>query len=77
MLLKTLSIISALLVSLNSIASEGTEPTPDQVEESLIKQALERTSGNKNQASKLLQMNRTTLIEKMKKRNLSEFGMTQ
>ncbi|MEE3077780.1 MAG: sigma-54 dependent transcriptional regulator [Bdellovibrionota bacterium] len=49
----------------------------NQVEESLIKQALERTSGNKNQASKLLQMNRTTLIEKMKKRNLSEFGMTQ
>ncbi len=44
------------------------------VEESLIKQALEKTSGNKNQASKLLQMNRTTLIEKMKKRNLAQLS---
>ncbi len=42
----------------------------NEVEESLIKQALTKTNGNKNQASKLLQMNRTTLIEKMKKRNL-------
>ena len=38
------------------------------IEDSLIEQALERTNGNKNQASKLLQMNRTTLIEKMKKK---------
>lgn len=37
------------------------------IEGSLIKQALERTLGNKNQASKLLGMNRTTLIEKIKK----------
>lgn len=42
----------------------------NEVEESLIRQALNKTKGNKNQASKLLQMNRTTLIEKMKKRNL-------
>jgi two-component system, NtrC family, response regulator PilR len=40
------------------------------IEDSLILQALDRTSGNKNQASKLLQLNRTTLIEKMKKKNL-------
>ncbi|MBT3585467.1 MAG: sigma-54-dependent Fis family transcriptional regulator [Halobacteriovoraceae bacterium] len=40
------------------------------IEDSLISQALERTRGNKNQASKLLQMNRTTLIEKMKKKGL-------
>ncbi|MBP5295700.1 MAG: hypothetical protein J6Y94_00005, partial [Bacteriovoracaceae bacterium] len=33
-------------------------------------QALERTQGNKNQASRLLQLNRTTLIEKMKKKGL-------
>ena len=30
-----------------------------------------RTAGNKNQASKLLSMNRTTLIEKMKKKRIS------
>lgn len=40
------------------------------IEDSLINQALERTSGNKNQASKLLGLNRTTLIEKMKKKGM-------
>ena len=38
------------------------------IEDSLINQALAVTGGNKNQASKLLSMNRTTLIEKMKKK---------
>lgn len=37
-------------------------------EMSLIDQALERTGGNKNQASLLLGMNRTTLVEKLRKR---------
>ncbi len=40
------------------------------IEDSLIMQAMNRTNGNKNQASKLLTLNRTTLIEKMKKKNL-------
>lgn len=40
------------------------------IEDSLIVQAMNRTGGNKNQASKLLTLNRTTLIEKMKKKNL-------
>jgi len=40
------------------------------IEDSLIVQAISRTKGNKNQASKLLALNRTTLIEKMKKKNL-------
>ena len=44
--------------------------TISEIEDSLILQALEKTSGNKNQASKLLKMNRTTLIEKMKKKGL-------
>ncbi|RLA62520.1 MAG: hypothetical protein DRQ88_07645 [Epsilonproteobacteria bacterium] len=38
------------------------------IEDSLIKQALDKTGGNKNRASKLLQINRTTLVEKLKKR---------
>lgn len=42
-----------------------------EIEDSLILQALSRTSGNKNKASKLLKLNRTTLIEKIKKKNLS------
>lgn len=44
--------------------------TLSDIEDALIMQALDRTSGNKNQASKLLHMNRTTLIEKMKKKGL-------
>lgn len=38
-----------------------------KIETSLIKQALEKTQGNKNKAAKLLGLNRTTLIEKLKK----------
>lgn len=41
------------------------------IEDSLILQALSFTDGNKNQASKLLSLNRTTLIEKMKKKALN------
>ena len=40
----------------------------ESFEMSLIQQALERTGGNKNQASILLGMNRTTLVEKLRKR---------
>lgn len=44
------------------------------IEDSLINQALEITGGNKNQASKLLSMNRTTLIEKMKKKGFQQLN---
>jgi DNA-binding NtrC family response regulator len=40
-------------------------------ENSLIVQALERTTNNKNQAAALLRLNRTTLVEKLKRRNLA------
>jgi len=40
------------------------------IEDSLVDQALQRTKGNKNQASKILRLNRTTLIEKLKKRGI-------
>ncbi len=39
-------------------------------ENHLIDQALTRTHGNKNRASELLQMNRTTLVEKLRKRGM-------
>ncbi len=42
----------------------------EEFEKSLIIQALDRTNWVKNRAAKLLQMNRTTLIEKMKKQKL-------
>ncbi len=39
-----------------------------QFEDSMIKQALLQTGGNKNQAAKILGLNRTTLVEKLRKR---------
>jgi transcriptional regulator with PAS, ATPase and Fis domain len=37
------------------------------IERSLIQQSLDRTQGNKRQAAKLLNLKRTTLIEKLKR----------
>ena len=39
-------------------------------ENHLVDQALARTSGNKNRASMLLGLNRTTLVEKLRKRGM-------
>ncbi len=43
-------------------------------ENRLILQALEKTRWNKNQAANLLNLNRTTLVEKIKKRQLEKGG---
>jgi len=43
----------------------------NEFEKAIIIQALDRTNWNKNRAAKLLQMNRTTLIEKMKKQQIN------
>jgi DNA-binding NtrC family response regulator len=40
-------------------------------ENALISQALQRTHGNKNKAADLLRLNRTTLVEKIKRRQLA------
>lgn len=42
----------------------------DELENCLISQALERTGGNKKAAARLLRLNRTTLVEKIKKKGL-------
>jgi DNA-binding NtrC family response regulator len=42
----------------------------DTMEKKLILRALEKTSGVKNRAAELLGLNRTTLIEKLKKKNI-------
>jgi DNA-binding NtrC family response regulator len=39
-------------------------------ENELIRQALERTGWNKNQAARLLGLNRTTLVEMLKRKRL-------
>jgi len=43
----------------------------DEFENRLILQALTRTGGNKKEAASLLNLKRTTLIEKLKKKNLA------
>ncbi len=43
----------------------------ENLENKLILQALEKTGNNKNQAAKLLGLNRTTLVERIKKRKLA------
>ena len=45
--------------------------TGERFEAELIARALAQTNWNKNQAAKLLEMNRTTLLEKIKKHGLS------
>ncbi|MEM5787489.1 MAG: helix-turn-helix domain-containing protein, partial [Syntrophobacteraceae bacterium] len=44
--------------------------TLDELENRLILDALQRSGGVKNKAAKLLGLNRTTLIEKMKKKQI-------
>lgn len=41
-----------------------------KIEDKLIESALRRTNGNKKAAAELLKLNRTTLVEKIKKKNL-------
>lgn len=43
----------------------------NQLEDRLIGQALQRTGGNKNRAAELLGLNRTTLVEKLRRRNVA------
>ncbi len=59
-------------VSVPALPSEGLalRDVVDDVETDLILQALEQTHWNKNQAAQLLGLNRTTLIEKIKKKGL-------
>jgi DNA-binding NtrC family response regulator len=42
----------------------------DAYENALILQALEKTGWNRNQAAAILKLNRTTLVEKIKKKGL-------
>ena len=47
----------------------------EEFENSLIMDALEKTQGNKKEAAELLNLKRTTLIEKLKKKNLASSGI--
>jgi transcriptional regulator with GAF, ATPase, and Fis domain len=49
----------------------------DQFENHLLIQALEKTNWNRNQAAQLLGLNRTTLVEKIKKKGLKPSTLTE
>lgn len=49
----------------------------DQFENKLIVRALEKTNWNRNQAAMLLRLNRTTLVEKIKKKGLRPSGQME
>jgi DNA-binding NtrC family response regulator len=55
------------------LPDEGTDLRAmlEQVEERMIAEALERTGGNKNRAAELLGLNRTTLVEKLRRRRVA------
>ncbi len=69
---ETRSSHSAAGSSFTILPAEGVDfnAVVDSFENSLILQALERTGGNKKAAAKLLKLNRTTLVEKIKKKGL-------
>lgn len=56
------------------IPTDGTDfnTAVDEFENNLILQALEKTGWNRNQAASLLKLNRTTLVEKIKKKGLRQ-----
>ena len=60
-------------VAVQSLPIEGIELRDllAEIEANYIDQALERTGGNRNQAARLLGLNRTTLVEKLRKRSES------
>jgi DNA-binding NtrC family response regulator len=63
---------SSLLLPTVSIPDEGINFTSvvSQLERELITRCLEKTGGNKRQAARLLQLSRTTLIDKLHRLNL-------
>jgi DNA-binding NtrC family response regulator len=49
--------------------STGLKEFMDEIESRILQEALQETDGIKNKAAELLGIKRTTLIEKLKKRN--------
>jgi DNA-binding NtrC family response regulator len=58
------------LTPMPDLPSDGTDLRAilESVEDRMISEALERTGGNKNRAAELLGLNRTTLVEKLRRK---------
>lgn len=63
-------------INFEDIPEEGIDfnTAVDAYENALILKALEKTGWNRNQAAALLRLNRTTLVEKIKKKGLKPYG---
>lgn len=69
--------VRAIRLQADDILPEGgicLNSAVDEFENNLIMQALTRSGGNKKEAALLLNLKRTTLIEKLKKKNLAFSG---
>ena len=67
--------MQAVLINGESVLPDGGLSFKDAIsdyENNLILQALEKTGWNKNKAATLLKLNRTTLVEKIKKKGLEK-----
>ncbi len=58
-------------VASTSDAGIDLRKTIEEYESSLIRQALARTGGNKHRAAQLLGLNRTTLVEMVKRKKIA------
>ncbi|MBF0621429.1 MAG: sigma 54-interacting transcriptional regulator [Magnetococcales bacterium] len=64
---------SAFAVKNQNVDSSDFNKDVEEFENRLILNALDRTNWNKNKAAQLLKLNRTTLVEKIKKKGLDQF----
>jgi DNA-binding NtrC family response regulator len=67
------------LTPIPDLPSDGTDLRAilESVEDRMIAEALERTGGNKNRAAELLGLNRTTLVEKLRRKRSALLPPTQ
>lgn len=65
--------LTSLVPNISALPEEGVDfnKLVNDFENRLITSALEKTSGNKKAAARLLNLNRTTLVEKIKKKGLN------
>lgn len=66
------------LTPIPELPSDGTDLRAilESVEDRMIAEALERTGGNKNRAAELLGLNRTTLVEKLRRKRTAMSAAT-
>jgi sigma-54 specific flagellar transcriptional regulator A len=66
-------VAAPLLSAVRILPEEGIDlrAAVEEFESYLIRQALAKTGGNKNKAAQLLRLNRTTLVEMVKRKRLN------